>query len=117
MSETSRCFDPSGRIIYRAKLDRYGIVTELTPTEHAAIYRFTFPQTPEANIAMDVTHSLTRDIAKYIGGTVKANNVSIDSDEGDKFSGMIEYEGGFSGGFYKLYFTAQLDKKPRSFGV
>lgn len=102
---------------YRAKLDRYGIVTELTPTEHAAIYRFTFPQTPEANIAMDVTHSLTRDIAKYIGGTVKANNVSIDSDEGDKFSGMIEYEGGFSGGFYKLYFTAQLDKKPRSFGV
>ena len=30
---------------------------------------------------------------------------------------MIEYEGGFSSGYYKLYFTAQLEKKPAAFGV
>ena len=102
---------------YKAKLTRYGITAEVTPREHAAIYRFTFPESGEANIAMDVTHSLTRDIAKYIGGSVKANSVKIDPSSPDKFSGMIEYEGGFSGGYYKLYFTAQLDKKPSTFGV
>jgi len=75
---------------------RYGITAEVTPREHAAIYRFTFPESGEANIAMDVTHSLTRDIAKYIGGSVKANSVKIDPSSPDKFSGMIEYEGGFS---------------------
>ncbi len=102
---------------YKAKLTRYGITTEVTPTEHAAIYRFTFPASDNANIAMDVTHSLTRDIAKFIGGTVKANTVTIAPASSDKFSGMIEYEGGFSGGFYKLYFSAQLSKKPTAFGV
>ncbi len=102
---------------YKATLTRYGITAEVTPAEHSAIYQFTFPKSGESNIIMDVTHSLTRDIAQFIGGTVKSNQVTIDAATGEKFSGMIEYEGGFSGGFYKLYFTAELDKKPSAFGV
>lgn len=102
---------------YKTDLTRYGIKAEVTPTEHAAIYQFTFPQSKEANIIMDVTHSLTRDIAKFIGGSVKTNKINIDPTSPDKFSGMIEYEGGFSSGYYKLYFTAQLEKKPAAFGV
>ncbi len=63
---------------YKATLTRYGITAEVTPAEHAAIYRFTFPESDNASIAMDVTHSLTRDIAKFIGGSVRSNTVAID---------------------------------------
>lgn len=102
---------------YKARLTRYGITAEVTPREHSAIYRFTFPKTEKANIAMDVTHSLTRDIATFIGGSVKSNRVSIDTASLNQFSGMIEYEGGFSGGYYKLFFSARTDRNPESFGV
>lgn len=102
---------------YKATLTRYGITAEVTPAEHAAIYRFTFPESDNASIAMDVTHSLTRDIAKFIGGSVRSNTVAIDPASPGRFSGMIEYEGGFSSGYYKLYFSAELSKRPASFGV
>lgn len=102
---------------YKVNLQKYGITAEVTPSVHSAIYRFTFPKSEESNIMMDVTHSLTRDIAKFIGGTVKTNSVHIDAQSKKDFWGMIEYEGGFSGGFYKLYFYAQTDKQPAVCGV
>ncbi len=102
---------------YRAYLERYGITTEVTPTRHCAIYRFTFPRTDSAYVLVDVTHSLTRDIAKYIGGTVYSNKVTIDSISRDGVWGMIKYEGGFGQGAYQLYFIARFSQKPTSVGV
>ncbi|MDA3867943.1 MAG: hypothetical protein PF489_14525 [Salinivirgaceae bacterium] len=43
---------------YSVKLDRYNIKTELTPSIHSAIYRFTFPKTDSAHIALDVSHHI-----------------------------------------------------------
>ncbi len=54
---------------YSVDLTRYNIKTELTPAEHSAIYRFTFPKTDNANIIIDVTHNIPMDIATYIGGS------------------------------------------------
>lgn len=102
---------------YKATLTRYGITAEVTPAAHSAIYRFTFPAASDANIAMDVTHSLTRDIAPFVKGEVKSNSVSIDPKRKDSFSGMIEYKGGFGSGYYKLYFAARLSKIPLACGV
>lgn len=38
---------------YRAYLADYDLVTEITPTERAAIFRFTFPETSQANVIVD----------------------------------------------------------------
>jgi predicted alpha-1,2-mannosidase len=102
---------------YKARLDRYGITAEVTPARHAAIYRFTFPKTDSAYVLIDVTHSLTRDIATFIGGTVYSNSVIIDTLSKNKVSGMIKYEGGFGSGVYQLYFCAMFSRKARSVGT
>ena len=102
---------------YKATMERYGITTEVTPTRHCALYRFTFPRTDSAYVLIDVTHSLTRDIAQYIGGIVYSNNVTIDSISKEWVRGMIKYEGGFGQGAYQLYFSAHFSQKPTSIGV
>ncbi len=102
---------------YKANLDRYSIVAEIAPTTHAAIYRLSYPKSNEANILMDVTHSLTRDIVPYVGGMVRKNEIHIDKTFKDKMWGLIEYEGGFGNGYYMLYFYAQTNKRPKQAGV
>jgi len=102
---------------YKVDLDRYGITAEVTPTSHCAMYRFTFPKTDSTFVLMDVTHSLTKDIATYIGGTVFSNSVAIDSISKDQIWGMIKYEGGFGQGAYNLHFYASFSKKPSQCGV
>lgn len=102
---------------YSAHLERFNVIAEVTPTHHCAMYRFTFPSTDSAYILIDVTHSLTRDIATYIGGTVYANTVTIDTVSKDKVYGMIKYEGGFGDGVYQLYFCGQFSQKATSMGV
>jgi predicted alpha-1,2-mannosidase len=97
---------------YAVNLDRYKIKTELAPTHHAVIYRFTFPKTDDANIAIDVTHSLVRDIVPYMGGTVSAGEVTINSVTKDKITGFGRYSGGFGDGDYKVYFCARFSKSP-----
>jgi predicted alpha-1,2-mannosidase len=96
---------------YKAHLDRYGITAEVTPARHAAIYRFTFPKTDSAYVLIDVTHSLTRDIASFIGGKVYSNSVIIDTVSKNKVSGMIQYEGGFGSGIYQLFFCAMFSQR------
>lgn len=102
---------------YKAKLERYNIIAEVTPSFHSAIYRFTFPKSEESNILFDFTQSIATDIVPYVDGKVKSNDVFIDSFSKDKTWGMIEYEGGFGQGTYKLYFYAMLDSKSLDCGV
>ena len=44
---------------YAVNLKDYGIKAELTATERVGFHRYTFPQTDNAHIILDVTHSLT----------------------------------------------------------
>jgi len=44
---------------YSVNLKDYGIKAEVTATEHVGFHRYTFPETDEAHIVIDVTHSLT----------------------------------------------------------
>ncbi len=41
---------------YRVILDDYDVTVELTVTERAGLHRYTFPETGEANIIIDLTH-------------------------------------------------------------
>ena len=51
---------------YSVNLTDYGIKAELTATERVGFHRYTFPETDEAHIIMDVTHSLTPDRDTYV---------------------------------------------------
>jgi len=102
---------------YSVNLLRYGIKTEFTPTNHAVIYRFTFPKSTEASILIDITHSLTRDIATQIGGQVSAGDVKIDTVSNNKIIGHGRYSGGFGEGEYEVYFCAKFSRPYNNFGV
>jgi predicted alpha-1,2-mannosidase len=51
---------------YSVKLDRYNINAELTATERAAIHRYTFPETEEARIIIDLTEGNDNTIRTYL---------------------------------------------------
>jgi putative alpha-1,2-mannosidase len=44
---------------YAVTLEDYGVRAELTATERVGFHRYTFPETREAHILVDATHSLT----------------------------------------------------------
>ena len=49
---------------YRVKLDRYDVVAELTSTTHGAIHRWTFPQTDDAGVIVDLDYALEDQVNK-----------------------------------------------------
>lgn len=104
---------------YSVVLDRYHVRVELTPTAHAVIYRFTFPQTSDAHLLLDVTHSIPEDIAPIIKGRFLGGAITVGADHGrPTFSGWGRYAGGFGGSApYAVYFYAVVSQAPSGFGV
>jgi len=101
---------------YGVTLTRYNIRAEVTPARHSAIYRFTFPESKQSNIVLDLSHHLTKDIATMIGGEFSEGTISIDT-TAMRISGYGEYFGGFGDGKYPVYFSAEFSEKPTHFGT
>lgn len=102
--------------LFSCFLDRYKIRTEITPTHHAALYRFTFPKTDSAAIVLDATQNIPLDILKK-NGKILENRVSIDKQTG-LIRAMISFQGGWAGvAPYTVYFVAQCNRKPLQIGV
>ncbi len=80
---------------YSAYLADYDITTEITPTERAAVFRFTFPETDKANIIIDAFD--------------KGSSVEVLKDK----NAVIGYTTRNSGGVpdnFKNYFVIVFDK-------
>lgn len=104
---------------YSVFLNRYNIKTDVTPAEHSAIYRFTFPKTDSANIMLDVSHNIT-EIATIMRGANSRfmdGNVTFTSINGAEIKGFGTYTGGFSDGPYNVYFCIRLSKQPKLKGT
>ena len=101
---------------YSVTLSRYDIRTEIAPATHAAMYRFTFPQTDDANILIDITHNIPLDIVPFVGGKVSEGYVRIDTAR-RLISGYGKYAGGFGAGAYNVYFCADVSNGPAGFGT
>ena len=102
---------------YGVRLDRYGIRAELTPTHHAAIYRFRYPPTTDGNILLDIAHNIPQHIKPEIGGKFLGGKIFY-----DQKSGIISGWGNYCGGFgsnqpYRVYFAVSLNVVPRSVKV
>ena len=101
---------------FKALLNRYQVITEISPTKHCALYRFTFPATDSASIVWDATQSVTIDILKREAEIVD-NTIAIDA-ENRKIKAMIRFKGGWGGKEpYYLYMVAAYDKQAVSSGL
>lgn len=100
---------------YGVTLTKYNIRTRVTPSYHSAMYEFTYQESSDAHLLIDISHNVPMDIAN-IGGKVLSAKVSIDSINGT-VKGFGKYNGGFGGGDYTVYFFARLDKKASTCGT
>lgn len=103
---------------YQVRLTRYDILAELTPSRRSALYRFTFPASEQAHILLNATHHIPGDIStamiKHLRRPIPAE-LTLAAD-GRSLSGHSRFPGGF-GGPYTVYFYAEFDQPPASFGT
>jgi predicted alpha-1,2-mannosidase len=95
---------------YRVRLTKYGIGCEVTPTAHAAIYKFTFPKSTDAHLLIDIARKLDKTNALDTG------QVSIDPQTG-AITGGGQFSGNWNPAPYTLFFAAQVSKAPQSVGT
>ncbi len=106
---------------YSVLLSRYGIRCEVTPAEHSAIYRLTYPASKEASLLIDLAHSvpLLANIVNTADG-ISASQIHLQADTDSEghavFSGSGVYAGGF-GGAHGLHFHAVVSKRPAVLGI
>lgn len=108
---------------YKTRLLRYGVITEISPAKHSAMYRFTFPKSDVASIVLDAAQSISKDImgrsSRYSNQKtyIYENSVSVDK-ENDIIKAFIKIKGGWGNSKpYGLYFVAKLNKKSDVAGV
>ncbi len=87
---------------YKVYLADYDVIAEVAPTERAAILRFTFPETDQANVVIDAFD--------------KGSVVRIDPEQYAVYGYSTRNSGGVPEGF-KNFFIIQFDKPFSSFSV
>jgi len=87
---------------YYVFLDKYGISAEVTPTERAAIFRFTFPESDQSWIILDAFN--------------EGSSVTIDK-ENQTITGYARNNSGGVPGNFHNYFIAKFDQPFDSFIV
>ncbi|ESQ86962.1 hypothetical protein ABAC460_21520 [Asticcacaulis sp. AC460] len=102
--------EQAGADAYAVTLSRYDIRAEVTPAHYAALYRFTYPTTGEANVVFDITR-------KILGVTASDNaEVTLYPEEG-RIVGRVKAKGYWNPAKFDIWFVAQLDTKPNAWGV
>lgn len=104
---------------FKSFLKRYGITTEISPSMHSAIYRFTFPKSDSATVLIDAAQSVAKDIRMKRAKNVEIleNSIEIDKDK-RTIRGMIYIRGGWNCSIpYKFYFVASFNKPVAETGV
>lgn len=99
---------------YRVNLDDYNVLAELTSTTRVAFHRYTFPESKNSYLIFDVGN-IQGESGKVANAFVR--RVSETSLEGfvETFPEYVKnYQPGAS---VKMYFVAELDKKPTGFGT
>ncbi len=95
---------------YSVTLTRYGTDVEIAPAHHAALYRFTFPQSGDAHLLFDVTRKIMGEL-----GSAGAD-VTLFPDEG-KVVGRVRTKNYWSPAQVDIWFVAKVDAKPTAWGI
>jgi predicted alpha-1,2-mannosidase len=110
-------FDKKDEIIhpgyYSVILKDYGIKAEVTSTDRVSFHRYTFPAGKESHILFDIGNKQGE------SGSVKDASVTLAPD--GRIEGFVETQPEYvkkyqSGASVKMYFSADIDKQPESYG-
>jgi predicted alpha-1,2-mannosidase len=99
---------------YSVFLKDYGIKAEITATERVGFHRYTFPETKEANLIIDIGHRQ--------GESGAATNAFAKLVNGNEVEGFVETYPEYAkfcdpGKTVKMYFVAKFSKQPKSTGA
>jgi predicted alpha-1,2-mannosidase len=99
---------------YSVVLKDYGIKAEVTSTERVSFHRYTFPEGKESHILFDIGNKQGE------SGNVKDARVTITAD--GKIEGFVETQPEYvkkyqSGASVKMFFSADISRKPDSYGI
>jgi predicted alpha-1,2-mannosidase len=98
---------------YRVLLSTYGIEAELTAGTRVGVQRYTFPPSPQANVILDVGHTVSGTDLGADGVAVpgaKPATLSIDPPTGT-VTGSVQDDG------YTVFFAAQFDRPIASYAT
>ncbi|HEY9509995.1 MAG TPA: GH92 family glycosyl hydrolase [Verrucomicrobiae bacterium] len=117
MSETGHDSEKSDELAsvseYKVRLKNYNILCELSPTAHAAIYRFTFLKSDDANLLIDLGHNIPEVMR---AGYVDEGEVFVDAKK-QEITGWGNYWGGWSAEPVRVYFAARYNTPGSAFGT
>ena len=102
---------------YRVTLSRFATTVEVTASKRAALYRFTYPESPEANILIDAGHYLVSGSKQNENQRLTGSSVKIVSST--EVTGSNSVTGGWNQQTtsYTVYFYAISDTAAKSFGT
>lgn len=111
-------FDKKDEVIhpgyYSVILKDYGIKAEVTSTSRVSFHRYTFPAGKESHILFDIGNKQGE------SGNVKDASVTLSTD--GRIEGFVETQPEYvkkyqNGSSIKMYFSAEIDRKPESYGT
>ncbi|TWO34682.1 glycoside hydrolase family 92 protein [Seonamhaeicola sediminis] len=99
---------------YKVKLKDYNVTAELTATKRVGFHRYIFPKSSQSNILFDIGNELGE------SGNIK--DAFVEFDGAQYVKGYVittpKYVNKYQNGAeVPLYFIAQINKKPETFGV
>lgn len=102
---------------YSVRLKRYGIDVEITTSQRAAIYRFTYPASRSANLIIDAGHCLSWISKAGEGQFISSSQITIVSPS--EVRGATSVIGGWNKQTrpYTVYFDAISNKPARTWGT
>jgi predicted alpha-1,2-mannosidase len=114
--DSAKSEEVAGVGFYQVRLTRYNILSEMTPTRHAALYRFTYPQSDDAHLLVDLGHNIPKDSDFFNGGYADEGAVSVDVNT-QTITGWGHYWGGWSAEPFRVYFAARYDRPAVAIGT
>lgn len=100
---------------FKAKLTKHNIVSEITSTHNAALYRFIYPESDDASLLIDMAFNIPQEVRKadgdFLNGNIEFNK------ENNTVWGNGYYAGGYDHESYNVYFFAQISKKKVANGI
>lgn len=101
---------------YQVRLTDYNIGCELSPTHHAVLYRFTYPDSEDAHLVFDLGHTITKDSNCFKAGYANEAEVVID-EKAQSVRGSGLYWGGWSGEPFRVHFAARFSQPVTAIGT
>ncbi|MGN6827060.1 GH92 family glycosyl hydrolase [Paucibacter sp. M5-1] len=108
--------EAAGPGYYQVRLAPWDVKVALTATRHVALHRHTFPVHAESRVVINVGHVLYGTEKSWSSAQPVGGELRVDAARRE-VTGHMTYQGARSSKrSWKVYFVAQLDTAPESFG-